>query len=77
MGTKKRELVDGVLGKMSKDPDVEQSECGIYTAGINLERREYWFHQIQFHAKSEDEAVSMRDTVFELLLEKPKVGNLT
>ncbi len=77
MGTKKKELVDGVLGKMCKAPDVDESDCGIYTAGINLERRVHWSHQIQFHANSEDEAVSMRDTVFELLLEKPKVGNQT
>ena len=72
MGTKKEEFVDGVLGKMSKAPDVDQSECGIYTAGINLERHLHWSHQIQFHARTEAEAVSMRDTAFEALLEKPK-----
>lgn len=77
MGTKKEEPVSGVLGKMYKAPDVDQSECGIYTAGINLERHVHWSHQIQFHARTEAEAVSMRDTVFELLLEKPKGGNQT
>ena len=70
MRTKKEELVLGVLGKMSKATDVDQSDCGIYTAGICLEHRVHWSHQIQFHANSEDEAVYMRDTVFELLLEK-------
>ena len=68
MGTKKEKTVDGVLGKMSKAPDVDQSECGIYTAGIDLERHVYWSHQIQFHARTEAEAVSMRDTAFEALM---------
>lgn len=77
MGTKKEELVLGVLGKMCKATDVDQSDCGIYTAGISLERRVHWSHQIQFHANSEDEAVSMRDTVFELLLEKSEEDNQT
>ena len=68
MGTKKEKTVDGVLGKMSKAPDVDLSECGIYTAGIDLERHVHWSHQIQFHARTEAEAVSMRDTAFEALL---------